>query len=113
MDNFLFKNTSSAFDAFYDNTVGIMSKDTMRRQQLKCCICSCMSDDITVSDEMSLDSNRASIELTFRRCDWDFVSKLSRGDFIYVDWDIKGKKFVVSSSKFDPLFGWIITAREV
>lgn len=113
MENTLMKNTSKAFDAFYDNTVGIVSKDTNRRQQLRCCICSCMSDDVVISDEMSLDSKRASIQLTFRRCDWDFVSKLERGDNIYVEWDVHDKKFMVTSSKFDPLFGYVIEAREV
>lgn len=62
-----------------------------------------------MSDDM-IDTDREDVTFVFKRQDWPFVKKLTRGATITRC--VNDKIYAVSEAKLDNCFGWCVTARE-
>lgn len=60
----------------------------------------------------SLDTNREDIQIVCNKCDWAYVSNLSRGDLVERV-EANGKKYRISDVQKDALMGWCIYARSI
>lgn len=70
-------------------------------------------DDITddvLLEEHNMNSKCESIQLVFKDCDWNMISKVSRGDVIERP-EFNGRKYSVSEVVHDPNIGNLIKAR--
>lgn len=70
-------------------------------------------DDITddvLLEEHNMNSKCESIQLVFKDCDWNMISKVARGDVIERP-EFNGRKYSVSEVVHDPNIGNLIKAR--
>lgn len=102
-----FKNIHGAFEVFYDEDAVITTSDGTRTSFKVCVFTDGTADPL--SDDM-LDSEREDMTFIFKRKDWPFVKKLTRGATIKRLCD--AKEYSVSDVKFDHALGWMIAARE-
>lgn len=72
-------------------------------------------DDITddvLLDEHSMNSKCESIQLVFKDCDWNMISKVVRGDVLERP-EFNGRKYSITEVKHDPNIGNLIRARSL
>lgn len=71
-----------------------------------------MNDDV-IDDENTINTEREQIDIICRRCDWDMMRKIKRGDKIIRQESRNGKRYAVESSNYDETMGFVIHAREI
>lgn len=100
-----FSCVDEAFEPFYDETVSIVSSG--RSTSVACCVFYNGTDDLIL--DSSVETERGSLQLVFRREDWNFAESLKAGDLVFLKC---GKKYSIRSISQDADLGWKAVARE-
>lgn len=101
----------AAFDPFYDEDIVVELKGGQRVT-----VKACVSTDNTVSPiaEEMMDTEKQSISVCFRRCDWPMLGSIKRGDKIMRTlWNGQPQTYSVSEVRQDFALGWQVIANEV
>lgn len=104
-----FKNIDNAFEPMFDEEILIETKDGSR-QMLSVFVAIDETDD-AMSDDM-IDTDSENIVICSKMCDWDFITRIERGDKITRPM-AKGKKYVVKNVDVDGVMGLLVKARSV
>jgi len=100
-----FTSIDEAFEPFYDQTVSIVSDG--KTTSVDCCVFYSGTDELIL--ESSVETERGSLQLVFKKKDWKFAETLKVGDTINLRC---GKKYAIREVSQDIDLGWKAVARE-
>lgn len=102
-----FTGIQGAFEVFFDEQATVTTTDGKRTTFEVCVFTDGTADPLT--DDM-MESDRVDVSFVFKKKDWAFVQKLTRGATIR---RLRSNKdYSVSEAKYDTALGWIVNSRE-
>lgn len=100
----------NAFTPMFNEHITIHAKDGFD-YSISVSVFQDMTDDVLL-EEHNMNSKCESLQFIFKDCDWNNVSKVSRGDLIERN-EFNGKKYSITEVQHDSNIGNIIKARSL